>query len=154
MKRLLLTVLAALAGTLAVYAQTIRDLDIRAVLRPDGSARITQVWDVNVVRGTEWYIPIDNLGKMSVTDLSVSENGQPFVSEGNRWDVDRSLEEKTGRCGIVEKRNGVELCWGQGSYGPHVWTAEFTVHGLVQAFNDADGFNFMFVNPGLAAPRT
>jgi hypothetical protein len=46
----------------------------------------------------------------------------------------------------------VELCWGQGSYGPHVWTAEFTVHGLVQAFNDADGFNFMFVNPGLAAP--
>ena len=152
MKRLLLTVLAALAGTLAVYAQTIRDLDIRAVLRPDGSARITQVWDVNVVRGTEWYIPIDNLGKMSVTDLSVSENGQPFVSEGNRWDVDRSLEEKTGRCGIVEKRNGVELCWGQGSYGPHVWTAEFTVHGLVQAFNDADGFNFMFVNPGLAAP--
>ena len=152
MKRLLLTVLAVLAGTLAVYAQTIRDLDIRAVLRPDGSARITQVWDVNVVRGTEWYIPIDNLGKMSVTDLSVSENGQPFVSEGNRWDVDRSLEEKTGRCGIVEKRNGVELCWGQGSYGPHVWTAEFTVHGLVQAFNDADGFNFMFVNPGLAAP--
>ena len=153
MKRLLLTVLAALAGTLAVYAQAIWDLDIRAVLRPDGSARITQVWDVNVVRGTEWYIPIDNLGKMSVTDLSVSENGQPFVSEGNRWDVDRSLEEKTGRCGIVEKRNGVELCWGQGSYGPHVWTAEFTVHGLVQAFNDADGFNFMFVNPSLVAPR-
>ena len=152
MKRLLLTVLAALAGTFAVHAQSIRDLDIRAVLRPDGSARVTQVWDVSVVRGTEWYIPIDNLGKMSVTDLSVSENGQPFVSEGNRWDVDRSLEEKTGRCGIVEKRNGVELCWGQGSYGPHVWTAEFTVHGLVQAFSDADGFNFMFVNPSLVAP--
>ena len=152
MKRLLLTVLAVLAGTLAVSAQSIRDLDIRAVLQPDGSARITQVWDVSVVRGTEWYIPIDNLGKMSVSDLSVSENGQPFISEGTRWDVDRSLEEKAGRCGIVEKRNGVELCWGQGSYGPHVWTAEFTVHGLVQAFNDADGFNFMFVNPGLVAP--
>ena len=152
MKRLLLTVLAALAGIFAVHAQSIRDLDIRAVLQPDGSARVTQVWDVSVVRGTEWYIPIDNLGKMSVTDLSVSENGQPFVSEGNRWDVDRSLEEKTGRCGIVEKRNGVELCWGQGSYGPHVWTAEFTVHGLVQAFSDADGFNFMFVNPSLVAP--
>ena len=152
MKRLLLTVLAALAGTLAVYAQAIRDLDIRAVLRPDGSARITQVWDVNVVRGTEWYIPIDNLGKMSVTDLSVSENGQPFVSEGNRWDVDRSLEEKTGRCGIVEKRDGVELCWGKTSYGSHVWTLEYTVTGLVQSFTDADGFNFMFVNPGFDAP--
>ena len=152
MKRLLLTVLAALAGTLGVHAQSIRDLDIRAVLQPDGSARITQVWDVTVVDGTEWYIPIDNLGKMSITDLSVSENGQPFVSEGRRWDVDRSLEQKAGRCGIVEKRNGVELCWGQGSYGPHVWTAEFTAHGLVQGFTDADGFNFMFVNPSLVAP--
>jgi hypothetical protein len=41
MKRLLLTVLAALAGTFAVHAQSIRDLDIRAVLQPDGSARVT-----------------------------------------------------------------------------------------------------------------
>ena len=82
----------------------------------------------------------------------VSENGQAFIPEGNRWDTDRSLSEKAGRCGIVEKRDGVELCWGQGSYGPHQWTAQFTVTGLVQSFSDADGFNFQFVNPGLAAP--
>jgi hypothetical protein len=152
MKRLLLTVLAVLAGTLAVYAQSIRDIDIRAVLQQDGSARITQVWDVTVTSGTEWYVPVENLGKMSITDLSVRENGLAFHSEGRHWDVDRSLDEKAGRCGIVEKRNGVELCWGQGSYGPHVWTAEFTAHGLVQSFTDADGFNFQFVNPGLLAP--
>ena len=152
MKRLLLTVLAALAGILAVYAQSIRDIDIRAVVGKDGSARITQVWDVTVTSGTEWYVPVENLGKMSITDLSVSEYGQSYINEGRRWDVDRSLSQKAGRCGIVEKRNGVELCWGQGSYGPHVWTAEFTAHGLVQAFNDADGFNFQFVNPSLIAP--
>ena len=152
MRRVLLSLLAALAGSWVVHAQSIRDLDILVELAQDGSARITQVWDVSVVKGTEWYIPIDNLGEMYVTDLSVSENGRPFISEGTRWDVDRSLEQKAGRCGIVEKRNSVELCWGQGSYGPHVWTAEFTVHGLVQSFTDADGFNFMFVNPGLAAP--
>ena len=152
MKRLLITVLAILAGTLAVYAQEIRSISIRAVLQEDGSARITQVWDVSVVSGTEWYVPVDNLGKMSITDFSVSEYGQPFINEGRRWDVDRSLEEKSGRCGIVEKRNGVELCWGQGSLGAHVWTAEFTAHGLVQSFTDADGFNFQFVNPGLIAP--
>ena len=152
MKRLLLLVLAALAGTLAVYAQAIRDIDVRVVLQKDGSARITQVWDVNVNSGTEWYVPVSNLGKMSISDLSVSENGRPFVNEGRRWDVDRSLAEKAGRCGIVEKRDGVELCWGQGSYGDHVWTAEFTAHGLVQSFSDADGFNFQFVNPGLLAP--
>ena len=152
MKRILLIVLAFLAGTLAVYAQAIRDLDIRVVLQKDGSARVTQVWDVNVNSGTEWYVPVGNLGKINITDFTVSENGQPFINEGRRWNVDRSLEEKAGRCGIVEKRDGVELCWGQGSLGDHVWTVEFTAHGLVQSFSDADGFNFQFVNPGYTAP--
>ena len=152
MRKFFLGVLAVFAGTLAVYAQSIRDVDIRAVLSEDGSARITQVWDVSVVSGTEWYIPVSNLGKMKITDFSVSENGQVFINEGRRWDVDRSLGEKAGRCGIIDKHDGVELCWGQGSYGPHVWTAEFTAYGLVQSFTDADGFNFQFVNPGLVAP--
>ena len=150
--RRILSLLAALVLPLALPAQQIRDVDITVDLRADGSARITQVWDATVVRGTEWYIPIENLGPMTVTDLTVSENGREYVSEGRRWNVDRSLEEKAGRCGIVEKRDGVELCWGQGSYGDHVWTASFTVNGLVQSLQDADAFNFMFVNPGLVAP--
>ena len=152
MRKLFLTVLAVLAGTLCVYAQRIRDIDIRVELNPDGSGRVTQVWDVSVVDGTEWYVPVTNLGKMSVSDFSVSENGQEFVNEGRGWDIHRSLAEKAGRCGIVAGNDGVELCWGQGSYGPHVWTAQFTLHGLVQSFTEADGFNFQFVNPGLAAP--
>ena len=152
MRRFLLSVLAVLAGTLAVYAQSIRDLDIRVEVAKDGSARITQVWDVTVVEGTEWYVPIQNLGKMTIEDLSVSENGQPFIDEGRTWNVDRSLAEKAGRCGIVEKRDGVELCWGQGTLGSHVWTAQFTATGLVQSFTDADGFNFQFVNPHLPSP--
>ena len=152
MKRQLLTVLAVLAGTFGVYAQSLRDIDIRAVLQADGSARITQVYDATVVDGTEMYIPISNLGKMAVRDLSVSENGLSYFNEGRRWDVDRSLSEKAGRCGIIDKHNGVELCWGKTSYGDHVWTIEYTITGLVQSFTDADGFNFMFVNPGFDAP--
>ena len=144
--------LAVLAGTLVVYGQTLRDLDIRAEFMPDGSARITQVWDATVVDGTEMYIPISGLGKMSVRDLSVSENGLAYANEGRRWDVDRSLAEKAGRCGIIDKHDGVELCWGKTSYGHHVWTVQFTVTGLVQSFEDADGFNFMFVSPGFDAP--
>ena len=152
MKRLSLMVLAVLAGTLAVHAQTLRDIDIRAVLRPDGSARITQVWDATVVNGTEMYIPISNLRKMTVEDFTVSEYGQPYANEGRRWNVDRSLSQKAGRCGIVDKGDGVELCWGKTAYGDHVWTVEYTVTGLIQSFTDADGFNFMFVNPGFDAP--
>ena len=150
--RTVATLILSVLPFAVVAAQEIRDLDITAVLSEDGSARITQVWDVTVVEGTEWYIPIGNLGKMTVSDLTVSENGQRFISEGTSWDVHRTIDEKRGRCGIVPTKDGVEICWGQGSLGPHVWTASFTVTGLVQKLNDADAFNFMFVNPGLAAP--
>ena len=144
--------LAVLAGTFVVHGQALRDMDIRAELHPDGSARITQVWDATVMDGTEMYIPISNLGKMTVRDFSVSENGLAYANEGRRWDVDRTLAEKAGRCGIIDKHDGVELCWGKTSYGHHVWKVEYTVTGLVQSLNDADGFNFMFVNPGFDAP--
>ena len=134
-------------------AQEIRDVEVSVLLHSDGSADITQVWDATVVKGTEWYIPIGNLGKGEVLDLRVFENGREYENEGRRWDTSRSLEEKAGRCGIVDKGgDGVELCWGQGSYGDHVWTATFTVTGLVQSLRDYDAFNFMFINPGLVAP--
>ena len=153
MKRLTAIALAVLLCWSAA-AQRIRDVDILVELQQDGSAWITQTWDVKTVSGTEWYMPIDNLGPMSVSSLSVTENGTQFQSLGNNWDVDRSFEWKSGKCGIVQKSDGVELCWGLGWHGDHKWTARFLVTGLVQAFDDADGFNFMFINPGLlAAPE-
>lgn len=151
MKRWLCFFAAALFCT-AAYAQRIRDIDITVDVDRDGSAWITQEWDVNVTEGTEWYIPVGHLGPMTIGDLQVWENGQAFESVGDDWDSGRSRSWKSGKCGILRKRDGVELCWGQGAYGDHRWTARFRVTGLVQALDDADAFNFMFVNPGMAAP--
>lgn len=151
-KRLLVIVCAAvLSWSAAAQAiREIRDVDITVELQKDGSAWITQVWDVEAgSSGTEFYIPIGNLGPMTVSRLSVSENGRAFESQGEKWDVDRSRSWKTGKCGIVPKSNGVELCWGLGEKGDHVWTARFLVTGLVQAYEDGDAFNYMFVNKGM-----
>ena len=136
-------------------AQEIRSVKTLCKLQADGSADIVQLWDATVVKGTEWYIPIGNLKNMSVSDLRVFEGDNEYISEGRSWDTGRSLEEKAGRCGIVDKgSDGVELCWGQGSYGPHEWLITYRVEGLVQSLKDCDAFNYMFVNPGLvAAPR-
>lgn len=150
-KRLILFLAGAVILPLTLCAQIVNDVDVKVVLHQDGSATITQVWDVEVFNGTEWYIPISNLGKMTVGNLRVSEGGKQFVSEGDNWDVERSLAQKMGRCGIVRKRKGVELCWGQGAYGHHVWEATFDVTGLVQSLKDCDAFNFQFINTGLAA---
>ena len=151
MKRFLI-LLFFLTAALGAAAQQIRDIDETVVIRADGSARITQVWDVTVVSGTEFYLPFDNLGPMDITDLSVSENGEPFYEEGDGWDTDRTIDQKRGRCGIVRKSGGVELCWGQGSLSDHVWTVSYTVKGLVMKMGDYNGLYFSFVNPGLSAP--
>ena len=151
-KYISLIICLILCATVAAQSvDRIRDVDIRVELQQDGSAWITQRWDVKVnPSGTEWYIPIGNLGPMTVSDLHVTENGQAFEALGTDWDVDRSRSWKTGKCGIVPKSNGVELCWGLGEVGNHVWTARFYVTGLVQAYDDADAFNFMFVNRGMS----
>ena len=151
MKRLftLLAVLFLAAVTLS--AQRIRSVDIDVYINEEGDSYIKQVWDVDVVSGTEWYIPIGNLGGMRISGLKVSENGEEFIDEGRSWDTSRTRSEKAGRSGIVEKKDGVELCWGQGDYGHHVWTVGFVALRLVQSLEDYDAFNFMFVNPDMIA---
>jgi len=152
MKRLVLLTAAVLVW-LGAAAHRVDKLDIRVELQPDGSAWVNQTWDVRVTSdGTEWYIPVENLGPMTIGQLQVSENGTPFENLGDRWDVDRSRSWKAGKCGIVRKSKGVELCWGLGESGQHRWEVRYFLTGLVQAYDDADGFNFQFVNPGMASP--
>ncbi|MBO4566637.1 MAG: DUF2207 domain-containing protein [Bacteroidales bacterium] len=155
MKKLVCLIAAALLWTAgSLSAQQIRSIDIGVYINDDGDAYISQEWDVTIVSGTEWYIPIENLGGMSIRGLTVKENGQEFIDDGRSWDSSRSREEKAGHSGIIEKRDGVELCWGQGAYGDHKWTVGFVALGLVQSLKDYDAFNFMFVNPDLvAAPK-
>ena len=130
--------------------RNIRDVDIRVELEKDGSAWVTQVWKAEAgSSGTEFYIPVENLGPMTIGHLAVSENGVAFESLGDKWDVDKSRSYKTGKCGIVRKSGGAELCWGLGDSGDHVWTVRFHLTGLVQSYNDADAFNYMFVNKGM-----
>ena len=151
MKRLLLAA-AMLLCAWASYSQEIRSVDIELYINDDGDAYVKQRWDVTVVRGTEWYIPIGNLNGSQIRGLTVEENGVAFIDEGRNWDTDRTLEQKAGRCGIVEKgSDGVELCWGQGSMGDHVWNTGYVILGLVQSLQDYDAFNFMFINPELIA---
>ena len=129
------------------YSQEIRDIETVVRLSADGSASVVQKWDVTVDDGTEWYIPVDNPGKSYIHDFKVFENGREYANDGRDWDSDRSLEEKTFRCGIVEKRGGdIELCWGQGEYGDHVYTISYIIDNLVQDYGDCDGFHWHFLN--------
>ena len=149
MRRLLAIIAAASLTLTAVARQRVKDVDTKVVLDRDGSATVTQIWDVDVTEGTEWYIPVQNLGPMTVGNLQVSENGVPFQSVGTKWDVDWSRSRKEGKCGMVPKSDGAELCWGIGQYGEHKWTVTFRLTGLVMAYDDADALVFTWIPPGM-----
>ena len=118
-------------------------------LQSDGSAVVTENWNIDTNRGTELYLVRSNLGDITISDFSVSENGTAFITENN-WDTDRSLEEKAGRCGIIRKSDGCELCWGIGSYGHHEFSASYRMSNAVKSLTDYDKLHLQLVSPGIS----
>lgn len=149
MRRLQALFLAAVLSLVAVPLCAGSDVDslrINVELRDDGAALVTETWRINVSDDiSEWYLVADNMGRMTIEDLRVSdETGNEYVNEGE-WNVNRSRARKAGRCGLVTKSDGYEICWGVGSSGWHTYTVRYLLTGLVKGHEDLDGFNHMFV---------
>lgn len=144
---LLWMILLLCATMMSVFAsEEIRSIDIDVVLNDDGSAKITQVWDISTHKGTEFYIPMTRMGDMEIIDFKVSdETGKEFTFVEN-WDTSASIDEKAYKNGFNPTDEGFELCWGKGSYGDHRYTITYTMTNLVKSYPDADGFNTRFVN--------
>ena len=149
-KFVLWLVLLASATTVSGRPQ-LHDLSINVKLLKSGDARITETRKMTIdSEGTECYIVIGNLNGSQLSDFSVTdETGRTFEDVGS-WDIDRSRDWKTGRCGIVTKRNGYELCWGLGESGSRTYVTQYTVANLLRSYSDADGFLYMFVAEGLS----
>lgn len=127
----------------------VSSIDIDVLLSEDGSALVREVWDVEIYYGTEWYLERANLGDIRISGLQVSdETGLTYDNIGE-WDINRSMIGKAGRCGIVSKRDGCELCWGLGSYGHHCFTIEYRMSNVVKSMDDFDCLHIQFVSPGI-----
>lgn len=137
---LLLGILTAQAGPV------LHDLNIHVELMDNGDARITEVRRMSIDDvGTECYIVMGFMNGSNVRNLQVTdETGLEYENIGE-WNVDASRSRKAGRCGIVTKSDGYELCWGLGDEGERTYTVSYIVTKLARAYDDADGFNFMFV---------
>ena len=94
------------------------------------------------------YLLRQNLGDIAITDFSVSDDGKEFQDAGN-WDSRLSKEEKAGKYGIIRKEDGLELCWGVGSYGHHRYEAKYLMSNVVKSLNDFDMLHLQLVSPGV-----
>lgn len=153
MKRisLLSTLLLLLPSLLWAWEPRIASIDIDIALDSQGTAHVTESWDVVVASGSEWYLVRQNLGDIRIEDFSVrDESGLKFRTLP-RWDVDKSIEQKAGTCGINPISGGCELCWGVGSYGPHRYTVSYSMTNALKSANDYDYLHLQVVSPGLSS---
>ena len=143
--------LMLLASTAASARPQLHDLSIRVVLSKNGDARIIETRQMSIdSEGTECYIPIGNLNGSEVRDLTVTDESEQSFTNIGSWDINESRSWKAGKCGIVNKHNGYELCWGLGDSGERAYVTSYTVTNLVKGYEDADGFNYMFVAQGIS----
>ena len=146
--------LALLPGpALRARDQRVRDVDINITLIKNGNIVIHEKWDVNTGdKITEWYLVRENLGDIEINRFSVYDGDNDKLEDIGEWDVNRSRAEKAGKYGIVHKSNGVELCWGVGEYGDHVYHAIYVMTRAVKSLQDYDMLHLQVVSPGLSAP--
>lgn len=152
-KRVITFVLSLLlifgAVSFCAFAENhLSNIDVSVVLQNDGSAIITQVWQGTFDEKTENYIGIKNIGDSEITDFTVSDQNGKYETL-DEWSIDASFDEKARKCGIIRDDSGYELCWGISNYGANTYTFTYKMTNLVRSYNDADGFNFMFVNRGM-----
>lgn len=146
-----LLVVMLLPLTVSAAGEEIHSVHITAELQTDGSALMTEVWDISVSEGGEWFVEKKNLDNMQISNLVVTdENGRVF-EQVERWNSNLSRQERAYKSGILETGSGYELCWGFGEYGRHTYTITYTLTNLVKGYSDADGFNYAFLGEDQAA---
>lgn len=128
-------------------------IDIHVTLNEDGSADFVERWKAHLYKGTENYVVKQNLGKATIENFTVTEDGKQFEFVKN-WDINASQNEKAFKNGIINKRNGIEMSWGIGEYGTHEYVLEYTVKNIIQQLDDSQVLYWGFSNAGINIPRS
>ncbi len=127
----------------------VESIDIDVTLNKDGSALIEQEWKGTFDEGTECYYEFNADGGLEIEDFTVSCNGREYTTL-NSWNVNASFNGKAYKCGLNELgRNSYEVCWGISQFGDNTYKIRYTVKNVVVSYEESDGFNFRFINPGM-----
>ena len=128
-KKLIVFLLMFILFPISVKADHIYNIRMNIYLEKDGSANITEVWDVKADSGSEWYKQLYNLGNQELSQFSVSMDGNAMTSK--EWNVNESLSEKKGYYGINYVPEGMELCFGKGDMQRHKFTLNYKLSNFV-----------------------
>ncbi len=124
-------------------------------LQKNGDAIVTEDWDTFLDQGTELYKSYGNLNSSKIFDFSVSMgNGRNYQFQ-NSWNIQDNFDQKKYKNGIVQKQNGIELCWGISEYGRQQYHIKYQIKNLIKQYQDQQGIYFTFIPMNMnPTPRT
>ena len=138
MKKILFTILLFLIP-LSVKADRIYNIDMKIYIEKDGTANITEIWEVRADSGSEWYKQLNNLDNSILSNFRVSMDGKSLQQK--TWDIDESMYEKAGYYGINYTSDGLELCFGKSDFQNHTFVLNYTLSNYI--FN-TDGNQILY----------
>ena len=136
-KKLYIIFILMMLFPISVFADNIYKIDMHINITKDGSANITETWNVKADSGTEWYKQLYNLGNQELSNFKVSMDNEPLIYK--EWNINESLSEKSGYYGINYVSEGLELCFGKKDMNEHTYTLNYTLSNFI--FNTEDSQN-------------
>lgn len=136
------------------FADTFYKNTINVRINKDGSADIESIMDFEPSKGTEYFVPVNNLGKSEIVNFKVSEikDGKEVPYESlESWNTKKTREEKAKKSGVVKTDKGYELCFGFGEYQRKTFILRYRVTNFIKLLKDSDMIYWQFVNKGLSA---
>lgn len=125
-----------------VMANEIKDINMNIYIDSEGTAYVTEIWDVTASEKTEFYKQYKNLFNSNIIDYRVSMNEKDF--ELVDWDIDKSFNEKAYKCGYNYIEDGTELCFGISNYGNNTYTLRYNITNFI--YNTSDGYQMAYWN--------
>lgn len=142
-----------LINNVNAYQDVLNRIDIDVYINKDGDAHFTEKWTTEVGSGTENYKVFNNMGKSKIINFSVIDEDKHQFTYLSSWDVHKSRNEKEYKCGIIERNDSYELCWGVGQYGHREYTIQYTITNFIQQYQNDQGFNYAFLSDMDLPPR-
>lgn len=128
-------------------SSTIDNIDINVKINEDGSASITEAWNVEIYDIDQLSKSYFNLNTSEIKDLVVvNENKEKFEFISN-WNNEASGEEKSNKCGLyINKEDGeTAICFGTGENGKHVYAFKYTITNFVKQKSNYQSLSFKFL---------
>ena len=136
MKKFVFCLLFFVFGPFAVYGNSIYNIDMDIFIDEDGTAIVTEYWDMYTSEGTENYRSYGNLGESNISNFKVSIGNNVFESL-TYWDINETFSNKAYKSGVNYTNEGLELCWGISEYGRNTYKLTYEISNFVVNVSDA-----------------